>query len=179
MNELDNNDSTTSKAKIEEDGNGKETFEAKADIEKMKPSMGCSQADLMRCWAPEEPWVNPQWLLHAHRAQCEVAMDPKSLGSVIAANGNWKLVHRNTLAITGGLEMENWDQTPVHHNESGSQNVSTLAVAGGNVPLVEGHTDTRKRWMANLVTFSNKERLREQGHPPYCELLFKADGDVM
>jgi len=55
-------------------------------------------------------------------------------------------------------EMENWDQTPFHNNEIGSADVNTLAVSGTVVHLVEGHADTRKRWTANLVTFSDKER---------------------
>ena len=35
-------------------------------------------------------------------------------------------------------EIENWDQSPFHHNESGSQNMPTLAVAGNGaiVPLI-------------------------------------------
>ena len=36
--------------------------------------------------------------------------------------------------------VENWDQSPFHHNESGSANVCTLAVWGDTVPLVEGTT---------------------------------------
>ena len=72
-------------------------------------------------------------------------------------------------------EIENWDQSPFHHNESGSQNMPTLAVAGrsATVPLIECHAATRERWTANLTTFSNEERLKEEG-PPYCEILFKA-----
>ncbi len=58
-------------------------------------------------------------------------------------------------------EMENWDQSPFHHNESGSCGMSTLAVAGTTVPLIEGHADTRARWTANLVTWSNKQRFRD------------------
>ena len=73
-------------------------------------------------------------------------------------------------------EMENWDQSPFHHNESGSQNVTTLAVAGSVVPLIEGHAATRERWTANLTTFSNKERLLAEG-PPYSEFMFKASGE--
>ena len=83
------------------------------------------------------------------------------------------------LAVFGyDPEMENWDQTPLHHNESGSQNMSTLAVAGAgtNVQLIEGHAATRERWTANLTTFSNKKRLMDCG-PPYCEFMFKADGE--
>ena len=57
-------------------------------------------------------------------------------------------------------DMENWDQSPFHHNEIGSQNARTLAICGSiEVPLVEGHADTRMRWTANLTTFSNKDRI--------------------
>ncbi len=73
-------------------------------------------------------------------------------------------------------EIENWDQSPFHNNESGSANVSTLAVAGSTVPLVDGHADTRERRTANLTTFSNKARIQAEC-PPYCELLFEAEGD--
>jgi hypothetical protein len=55
---------------------------------------------------------------------------------------------------------------------SGSADVKTLAVAGSVVPLVEGHADTRKRWTANLATFSDTERIKQDG-PPYCEFVFK------
>ena len=75
-------------------------------------------------------------------------------------------------------EMENWDQSPFHANESGSANVATLALAGATVPLVEGHAATRNRWTANLTTFSNTERLLTEG-PPYAEFCFKASGDVL
>ena len=78
------------------------------------------------------------------------------------------------LAVHGyDPEIENWDQSPFHHNESGSQNATTLAVAGATVPLVECHAMTRARWTANLTTFSNEERLKKEG-PPYCEIMFKA-----
>ena len=40
-------------------------------------------------------------------------------------------------------DMENFDQTPYHANESGSQNSTTLAGEGETVPLIEGHGDTR------------------------------------
>ena len=33
----------------------------------------------------------------------------------------------------------NWDQSPYHHNESGSQNKPTLAVRGSTVPVAEGN----------------------------------------
>ena len=37
-------------------------------------------------------------------------------------------------------EIENWDHSPFHHNESGAHNMATLAVAGRSalVPLVDG-----------------------------------------
>ena len=74
-------------------------------------------------------------------------------------------------------EMENWDQSPFHHNEIGSQNARTLAICGSiEVPLVEGHADTRMRWTANLTTFSNKERI-ERGDFPYAQFMFRAEGE--
>ena len=65
-----------------------------------------------------------------------------------------------------------------HNNESGSQHVHTFAVAGPLVPLVEGHADTRERWTANFTTFSDTARLLADG-PPYCEFVFKADGEFL
>jgi hypothetical protein len=77
------------------------------------------------------------------------------------------------------LEFENWDQSPFHNNESGSQNVRTLAIAGANeVPLIENHSDVRERWTGNFTTFSDKERILRDG-PPYAELMFKADGHIL
>ena len=74
-------------------------------------------------------------------------------------------------------EMENVDQSPFHNNESGSQNLRTLSFRGATeVPLIEGHSDTRERWTGNFTTFSDAERIRA-GVRPYCELCFKADGD--
>ena len=70
-------------------------------------------------------------------------------------------------------EMENFDQSPYHHNETGSKGGKTLAVRGAIVPLIEGHDATRKRWTANLTTFSNKDRLRDER--PYAEFMFRHD----
>ena len=76
-------------------------------------------------------------------------------------------------------EMENWDQSPFHNNESGSQNLRTLAFKGAStVPLIEGHADTRSRWTGNFTTFSNEERIKA-GEIPYCQCCFKADGEVL
>ena len=83
------------------------------------------------------------------------------------------------LAVFGyDPEIENWDHSPFHHNESGSQNMTTLAVAGrsATVPLVEGHSAIRERWTANLTTFSNEDRLKKEG-PPYFEIMFKATAE--
>ena len=68
------------------------------------------------------------------------------------------------LAVFGyDPEIENWDQSPFHHNESGSQNMTTLAVAGrsATVPPFECHAATRMRWAANLTTFSNEDCLKK------------------
>jgi hypothetical protein len=72
---------------------------------------------------------------------------------------------------------ENFDQSPFYSNEQGSLNMGTLAVAGGLVPLIENHSDTRSRWTANLTTFSSKERLTADG-PPYAEFAFKGGSDI-
>ena len=94
----------------------------------------------------------------------------------------WLNVARIRAAIAacfGGHDpsIENWDQSPFHHNESGSANVRTLAIAGAKVPMVEGHADTRKRWTANFTTCSDKQRLRAEG-PPAMECVFKG-GDTI
>ena len=73
------------------------------------------------------------------------------------------------------MEIENWDQSPFHHNETGSHNSKTLAIAGVNVPLVEGHDATRSRWTANFTCFSDKARLN-RGGPPYMECMFRVEG---
>ena len=74
--------------------------------------------------------------------------------------------------------IENWDHYPFHHNETGSDSKTTLAVAGVDVPLVELHTATRMCWTANVTTFSDHARLERDG-PPYAEHMFKADGDIV
>jgi hypothetical protein len=48
--------------------------------------------------------------------------------------------------------IENWDQSPFHHNETGAQNKPTLAVRGSVVPVVEGTSDVKSRWTVNLCT---------------------------
>lgn len=48
----------------------------------------------------------------------------------------------------------NFDQSPFHHNETGAQNKATLGVRGSVVPVVEGNSDIRSRWTANLTTVS-------------------------
>ena len=48
----------------------------------------------------------------------------------------------------------NWDQSPFHHNESGAQNKPTLGIRGSIVPVVEGNSDVKSRWTAQLVTSS-------------------------
>ena len=35
----------------------------------------------------------------------------------------------------------NFDQSPFHHNETGSQSKATLAIKGATVPVVEGNSD--------------------------------------
>ena len=70
----------------------------------------------------------------------------------------------------------NFDQSPFHHNETGSQNRLTLGVRNATVPIVEGNTDTKKRWTANLTTYSNFAAVAG-GPMPFCEVMFKAESD--
>ena len=72
--------------------------------------------------------------------------------------------------------MENFDQSPYYHNETGSKNVGTIAVAGMICPLIEGHADTRERWTGNFTTFSEKSRILD-GEMPYVEAMFRSDAD--
>lgn len=69
----------------------------------------------------------------------------------------------------------NWDQSPFHHNESGTTCTKTLAVKGSIVPLIEGHDDSKARWTANLCVSSDTQDLRENGPPP-AEFMFRGGG---
>ena len=72
-------------------------------------------------------------------------------------------------------EMENFDESPFHHNETGSANTKTLTVAGKVVPLLEAHGQTRLRWSANFMAWSDEARVLQQGPPP-VECMFRASG---
>ena len=92
----------------------------------------------------------------------------------------WLNVFRVRAAVAALWEghdpsIENWDQSPFHHNEAGSQNQPTLGLVNATCPLVEGHAATRARWTANLMTCSDVSRFAD-GTPPPCECMFKADG---
>ena len=72
--------------------------------------------------------------------------------------------------------MENFDQSPFHNNETGSQDKPCLSLVGSNVPIVEGNVDVKMRWTANLTTFEDVDRIL-RGDLPYCELMLKAASD--
>ena len=83
------------------------------------------------------------------------------------------------LVLGYDLEFENFDQSPYHHNEVGSQGGKTAAlVNSGEVPVIEGHADTRARWSGNFTTFSDKARIMD-GDLPYVECMFKAEGEQL
>ena len=71
----------------------------------------------------------------------------------------------------------NWDQSPFHHNESGTTCTKTLAVKGSIVPLIEGHDDSKARWTANLCVSSDTQDLRENGPPP-AEFMFRGGDNI-
>ena len=66
----------------------------------------------------------------------------------------------------------NFDQSPFHHNETGSQNKATLGVRGSTVPVVEGNSDVRSRWTANLTTCSRFTAVAGEAMP-WSEAMFK------
>ena len=70
----------------------------------------------------------------------------------------------------------NFDQSPYHRNESGSQNKATLGVRGSTVPVVEGNSDVRSRWTANLTTCSSVTAVAA-GFVPPAECMFKGTRD--
>ena len=70
----------------------------------------------------------------------------------------------------------NFDQSPFHHNESGSQNRPTLAVRGSTVLVVEGNSDVKFRWSGNFTTQSRFTGSSGGPRPP-AECMFKAEKD--
>ena len=70
----------------------------------------------------------------------------------------------------------NFDQSPSHHNETGSQNRHILAVKGSTVPVVECNNDVKSRWAANLTKQSRF--IGSIGDPMLAaECMFKAEKD--
>ena len=81
---------------------------------------------------------------------------------------------RYWLLLLTGQEPEsidNFDQKPLHVNESGSKCQKTLAFAGGEVELKELHSATRERWTVNTYATSDETRAVAGDNPVEC--LFK------
>ena len=72
----------------------------------------------------------------------------------------------------------NFDQSPFHHNESGSQNKPTLAVRGGVVPIVEGNNAVKSRWSGNFMTASRFDGKPSHFNATECMFKFQRDGTV-
>ena len=67
--------------------------------------------------------------------------------------------------------IDNFDQKPLHVNESGSKYQKTLAFDGGEVNLKECHSATRERWTVNTYATSDEGRAACGDNPLEC--LFK------
>ena len=67
--------------------------------------------------------------------------------------------------------IDNFDQKPLHVNESGSKYRKTLAFDGGEVHLKECHSATRERWTVNTYATSDEGRAARGDNPLEC--LFK------
>ena len=85
---------------------------------------------------------------------------------------------RKLILDTFGYEptILNWDQSPYHNNETGSQDKPVLNVKGAKAPVVEGKDDVRMRWTANLTTISCSRGILEGQMPP-VECLFKGESE--
>ena len=80
------------------------------------------------------------------------------------------------LAVHGyDPEIDNWDRSPFHHNESGSQNMATLAVAGRSalVPLVDGACSHEGEVDSQLDDLLERRTPHGRMRSPYCEIMFK------
>ena len=91
---------------------------------------------------------------------------------------HWVVLFRIRLFILLAFGYEalilNFDQSPFHHNETGSQNKATLAVRGSTVPVIEGNYDVKSRWTGNFTTQSRFTG--GVGDPmPGAECMFKAE----
>ena len=76
----------------------------------------------------------------------------------------------------------NFDQSPFHHNETGSQDKPTLGVRGSIVPVVEGNSDVKSRWTANLMTWSRFTAVADSAgnvQMPPAECMFKGTPDAV
>ena len=66
------------------------------------------------------------------------------------------------------------DEKPIHFNESGSKNMSTLEIAGAPVvKLLQNHAATRERASVMTWVVSNRAKARSKGKP-WIEIMFKA-----
>ena len=100
---------------------------------------------------------------------------------------HWVIIFRLRLFIFLAFGYDpliaNPDQSPYHHNETGSQNKPTLGVRGGTVPVVEGNSDVKSRWTAFLTTFSRIPAVAGGGGGggggamAWVECMFKAERD--
>ena len=70
----------------------------------------------------------------------------------------------------------NVEHYPFHNNETGAQDKPTLDVRGGKVPLIEGNTDVKQRWTANLSTCSEFTGANDD-EMPFCEMCYTAASD--
>ena len=92
----------------------------------------------------------------------------------------WVVLFRVRLFIKLAFGYEplilNFDPSPFHHNETGSQNKPTLALRGSTVPVVEGSSDVKSRWTGNFTTQSRFNGVVGDAMPA-AELMFKAEPD--
>ena len=86
----------------------------------------------------------------------------------------WVVLFRIRCLILLKFKYLIFGQSPFHHNETESQGKPTFAVKGSIVSVVEGNSDAKSRWTANLTTQSRLTG--NSGDPmPAAECMFKAE----
>ena len=94
----------------------------------------------------------------------------------------WVVLFRIRLfiALVFGYDpmIQNFDQSPFHHNETGSQDKPVLCVRGSKVPIIEGNADVRTRWTGTFTTCSRAAVAVGSLTPVECMFKAEKDGSV-
>ena len=108
---------------------------------------------------------------HANR-RCEVARHVHHRRMLLFWTSLFRMRLLSFLAKGYDAILWNFDQTPSYQNESGAQDKATLAVQGGQVPVLEGKSAAHSRWSACMSCCGSIPRMREIWS--WAECMYKA-----